>query len=465
MAGLTTACAVEDQKTHGIKITAAIAALSFFLALPRITVAAEYQRAEQTAPTSAEEIDNTLDKIAVDFVRDPRVVFKQLDEWRQTRGPFQRDGQVKFDFRTYNFDATRAADQNPQAWAAGGQLSYRSGKWRDFLSVGAAWYGSYEISGNDDAGSSALVQPNGDNISVVAQAFLELARNGWIARFYRLELDLPYINRFDTRMLPNTFEAYGIGHRGSNFSFLIGQVEKIKRRNDNEFVPMSVAAGVPGSDNGVTMGGFEWSPADKNFAFGAASQYTKDLFNTFYTELNWDGKFGEDLGIKLSGQYTDQRSVGKDLLGDFDTSTWGTRIAASYRYAVIRLAYTQTDDGAGIRSPYGGRPSYLSMMIRDFDRANERGWRAGLSYHFDRIGLPDVSAVINIAKGRHARDPETLARLPDQTEQNYTVDFRPKRGILNGLWLRLRYARVDEDGAGKVADEIRVIANYSLPIL
>ena len=195
-------------------------------------------------------------------MRDPRVVFRPLDEWRQTRPPFQRDGQVKFDFRTYSFDATRADNQEPQAWAAGGQLSYRSGKWRDFLSLGAAWYGSYEISGNDDASSSALVQPNGDNISVIAQAFVELARDGWIARFYRQELDLPYINRFDVRMLPNTFEAYGIGHRRSNFSFLIGQVEKIKRRNDDEFVPMSVAAGVPDSNKGVTMAGFEWSPAE-----------------------------------------------------------------------------------------------------------------------------------------------------------------------------------------------------------
>ena len=159
------------------------------------------------------------------------------------------------------------------------------------------------------------------------------------------------------------------------------------------------------------------------------------------------------------------KSRRSDLLGDFSTSTWGTRIAASYRFGVATLAFTQTDDGAGIRSPYGGRPSYLSLMIRDFDRANEQAWLAGFSYHFDRLGLPDLSAFINVAKGRHARDPDTLARLPDQTEYDYTIDYRPKRGILNGLWLRLRYARVDEDGAGKVTDEIRVIANYILPIL
>lgn len=462
---MTAACAVDRQKNHGIRVTAGLTAILLTSILPRLAATAEYQHAEETAPTTATEIDSTLDEIAAEFVRDPRVVFRRLDEWRQTRGPFQRDGQLKFDFRTYGFDATRAADQDPQAWAAGGQLKYHSGKWRDFLSVGAAWYGSYEISGNDDAGGSALVQPNGDNISVIAQAFVELARDGWIARFYRQELNLPYINRFDSRMLPNTFEAYGIGRRGPNLSFMVGQVEKIKRRNDDEFVPMSVAAGVPDSNKGVTLGGFEWQPGDLNFTVGATNQYTKDLFNTFYTELNWNGTLAEDLELKLSGQYTDQRSVGNDLLGDFSTSTWGARMAASYRFAVATLAYTQTDDGAKISSPYGGRPSYLSLMIRDFDRANERAWRAGLSYHFDRIGLPDVSAVINYAKGLHARDPETLARLTDQTEQNYTLDFRPKRGILNGLWLRLRYARVDEDGAGKVADEIRIIANYSLPIL
>lgn len=465
MADLTAASEPNRLMGRGIAVIAIFAAWILLPGLPQPAFAQEYQRAEQTAPTTVAEIDSSLGNIARDFVRDPRAVFRPIEEWRKEQGPFFRDGQVKFDFRTYSFDATRAPEQEPQSWAAGGQLNYRSGRWRDVLSVGASWYGSYEINGNDDAGGSALVQPNGDNISVIAQAFVELSRDGWIARFFRQELDLPYINRFDVRMLPNTFEAYGIGRETSNFRFLIGQVEKIKRRNDDEFVPMSVAAGVPDSDNGVTIGGFEWAPGDRNFTIGATSQYTKDLFNTFYTELNWDRKFGEDLGIKLSGQYTDQRSVGQDLLGDFSTSTWGARIATSYRYAVVRLAFTQTGDGAGIRSPYGGRPSYLSLMIRDFDRPNERAWRGGLSYHFDRLGLPDLSAFINFAKGRQARDPDTLERLPDQTEYNYTIDYRPKRGILNGLWLRLSYAHVDEDGAGKVADEIRVIANYDLPIL
>ncbi|MGI9341622.1 MAG: OprD family outer membrane porin [Gammaproteobacteria bacterium] len=451
--------------TRGVNFVLALAACSLLCGLPQSTIAAEYQSAEQTAPTSVEEIDTTLGGIARKWVRDRRVVFRPIDEWRKTRGPFLRDGQFKFDFRTFNFDATRAAGEDPQAWAAGGELAIRTGKWRDFLSVGASWYGSYEISGNDAAGGSGLIQPNGDNISVIGQAFVELTKDGWLARFFRQELDLPYINRFDIRMVPNTFEAYGVGRRGKNFDFLFGQVEKIKRYDSDEFVPMSVAAGVAGSDKGVTMGGFEWSPADTNFDIGAASQYTHDLFNTFYTELNWDRKFGEDLGLKLSGQYTDQRSVGEDLLGDFETHAWGARIATSYRYAVVTLAFTQTDDGAGIRSPYGGRPSYLSLMIRNFDRANERAWRAGLSYHFDRLGLPNVSAIINVAKGRRARDPSTRARLADQTEYDCTVDFRPERGILNGLWLRLRYARVDETGAGKVTDQIRIIANYSLPIL
>ena len=104
-------------------------------------------------------------------------------------------------------------------------------------------------------------------------------------------------------------------------------------------------------------------------------------------------------------------------------------------------------------------------MLRDFDRANERAWRAGLSYRFDRLGLPGVSAFVNYGKGRHAVDPTTQQRLPDQSEYDYTVDFRPERGLLEGLWLRLRYARVDEDGNGEVADQIRLILNYELPVL
>ena len=72
------------------------------------------------------------------------------------------------------------------------------------------------------------------------------------------------------------------------------------------------------------------------------------------------------------------------------------------------------------------------MMIRDFDRANEKAWRVGLSYYFSRLGLKDVSAQFDVVKGSDALDPTTGAPLADQSEYNYTLDYKPSKGLLEG---------------------------------
>ena len=441
--------------------------LLFFTLLVFIVIpcqSAEYRNAESPAPRSADEVESTLDNITPQWMRGKRIVFDAIDGWRKQQAPFIRDGQTRFDFRTYSFDGLQRTGREPQSWVAGGELAYRSGKWRDILAIGASWYGSFEIEGNTDAASSGLIQTDGGNISVIGQAFAQLDWKGLQARLYRQGLDLPYINRNDIRQIPNTFEAYGIGRKGTALDFVIGHVDKIKRRTDDEFISMTEAAGGSG-DAGTTVVGTWWTPTAHSVELGAVTQITENAFNTFYTEINWERLFTETMSVKLAGQYTDQRSVGADQLGDFKTDTWGARLSASYGKALFTLAFTQTDSGADIRSPFGGRPSYLSSMISNFDRANERAWRVGLSYHFDRLGLPGLSAFINVSKGRNAINEMNLQPLPAQTEYDYTVDFRPDRGTLEGFWLRVRYARLDENGSGKVADQIRIILNYSLPIL
>jgi hypothetical protein len=432
--------------------------------MPAIGLAAEYNLSEEPPPESIGEIDQSEISMMGEFRRDPRVIFRPIDDWRKTKGPFLRDGQLKYNFRSYYYNAELTGISEPSAWAWGGELAYNSGVWRDMLSVGASWYSSFDLSSNSDASDSRLFKGD-DSISVLGQAYVDLHWKGVTGRFFRQELDLPYINRFDNRMIPNTFEAYGLGKDDGPFEFVIAHVTKIKMRSADDFISMGEAAGIEDSDAGVTVGGVKWKSDTGNFDVGGMSQYTRNIFNTAYAEANWKKQFTQYLGLNVSGQYTDQRSVGNERLGDFDTDTWGVRMAGSYRYALLTVAFTQTDEGGRILSPYGGRPSYLSMMITDFDRANEKAWRVGLSYHFDRLGMPDVSTLVNVVKGRKARDSLTGGRLPDQTEYDYTLDYKPSKGALEGFWLRARYAKVRADGFGKITDELRLIVNYSLPIM
>jgi hypothetical protein len=110
---------------------------------------------------------------------------------------------------------------------------------------------------------------------------------------------------------------------------------------------------------------------------------------------------------------------------------------------VFTLAATTTGSDAGIRSPFGQRPSYLSLMLFDgFDRGSEDAWLVGMSYRLDDFALPSWSFVINHAESQSARDPRTGADLNDLHETDFTVDYRPEsrqaRRLVAAHSLRLR---------------------------
>ena len=147
--------------------------------------AAEYKNAEMTPPRSVDDVDSTLANVAgsILFYRGP--VIKSVDEWRKTKGPFLRDGHLQFNFRTMNFQTRFTNLDDVKAWAAPGEIAYRSGLWRDFMRIGASVYGSYEITGNDLSGASGMLQLNGDGITALGQAYLEFNYKGLISRLYR----------------------------------------------------------------------------------------------------------------------------------------------------------------------------------------------------------------------------------------------------------------------------------------
>ena len=63
---------------------------------------------------------------------------------------------------------------------------------------------------------------------------------------------------------------------------------------------------------GVFLGGGKVSY--KGFTFGAIDYYSDDIINIFYTEGTYKFLVTDRLGLLFSAQFTDQRSVGDDLL-------------------------------------------------------------------------------------------------------------------------------------------------------
>jgi hypothetical protein len=280
------------------------------------------------------------------------------------------------------------------------------------------------------------------------------------------------VNKQDSRLTPNTFEAYllraGATQEHRTLRYVAGYISRIKERNSDRFVPMGERA-APGADpkRGTFTGGVLYSPWPE-LSVGAIGYHTPDVLNLFYGMLDSRWNLTDELGLRLRLQYTDQRSVGQDLITgtSFNTHLTTGQVSLSYRSAVLHLAASSTSNEEGIRSPWGTRPSPLSIMLLDFDRAGEDAWLVGASYDFRRIGVEGLSLFTNYARGRDARDALTRSPLPDQEELDVTLDYRIQRGRLRGLWLRLRGAFVRERGGGsRSQNELRIILRYEISVL
>ena len=422
------------------------------------TLAAEYQEVENVAPESAEEAPVGLEKIAKALEWRPRHEFFRGALAKAS--PFWRDSSLDLGVRVYDFRRENGIESISEAFAAGTELTFRSGKWRDRLSTVVSWHTSSAIDAPEGLGGTGLLAPDQSDLSVISRAYLQYDFGLTTSlRLYRQDFNMPYINRQDSRMIPNTFEAYVLTYPGERLTWLFGQVTKMKKRDSEDFVPMAEVAGVPGDNAGTTVAGARYQLANDT-SLGVVVQHTSDLFTTAYTEVIYRRTLTELWGTQLAAQVTNQWSTGDEQLGDFSTYTWGLRGKVSFRGAILTAAYTNTGSAA-IRKPFGGTPGFTSSMLSDFDRANEEAYRIGLSQNFAKYGLPGMSLIVKYTKGLNAEaDDGTL--LPDSDVIAVTADFRPPEGFLKGLWLRVRYAEGDLGSPAADRREVRVILNYSL---
>ncbi|MGZ3614026.1 MAG: OprD family outer membrane porin [Thermodesulfobacteriota bacterium] len=431
---------------------------------------------ESPAPDSVDEINTAIEE---NFQKQSKpkgfMISEILKEKLKDLPPFFRDMNFAIKPRTYFFYESKPNSNPPpertikEAWALGGSLAYESGLLLDRFAVGAELFTSQRLYGPEDHDGTELLAPGQHGYTVVGQLYGKLKLfDDHSVSFYRQEYDLPYVNKDDSKMTPNTFEGYtlqgsfGNREKGPELKYGGGYISRIKPQNSDEFEPMSVAAGAS-VERGTTMVGALFSFRD--FSVGAINYYTPDIINIFYSEAKYRWDPVDGLGVLFTGQYTSQRSVGENLLtgSSFNVHTSGGKIEMSYGGAVLSGAFTNTSKGAAMLSPWGRYPGYTKMMISDFDQAGENTFQVCLSYDFKRLGLEGLSGYVRYAWGRNSINPSNGSPLPNQEEFDVTVDYRINKGFLRNFWIRLRNGLLWQQGTGKTYD-FRAILNYDLAV-
>ena len=456
--------------------TALLLATLGFLALlpwgsaPLLAQEAIYQ--EEPTPSSVDEMITSMGR-SFEEKRWRPGFFPWLKEKLKDTPAFFRDTKLDFNFRSFYMDEHNTAAQTKEAWAIGGALSYQSGWLLDHFQLGAVAYTSQPAYAPEMRDGTTLLQPDQEGYTVLGQIYgrIKLVGDNFL-NLYRYEYNTPYLNADDSRMTPNTFEGYSFtgtygGKDGApGLRYGMGYIDKIKLRNSEEFIPMSVAAGAQ-VNRGVSVTGANFTY--RGFQLGGIDYYSQDIINIAYAETRYLLKVTDNLGFLFAAQFTDQRSTGSELLtgSNFHTNQFGVMSNISYRNAILTLAYTSNAPGADVQNPWSGYPGYTSVMVEKFKRAGEQAFMIKGSYNFARFGLDSVTAYALWTHGWGAINPSTRSPVPQEDEYDLDIQWRPK-GFLEGLWFRARYAYVgsrDGSTAGFPINDIRFIVNYDFQLL
>jgi len=381
----------------------------------------------------------------------------------EEKSPFIHDTKFGAQLRTFYFNRKKFDDSYSEAWTLGGSVTYQSGYVADLLRIGAVLYTSQPLYAPDDRDGTSLLKPGQEGYTVLGQAYGEVKFTDRIfGAIGRKEYNTPYINAFDVRMTPYTFEGatvYGTagGKQGTpEWRFGGGYISKMKDWNADEFVWMSRMAGAS-VDRGVYLAGANFER--KDFSIGAINYYSDDIINIFYTEAKYALPLAGGYKLNLSAQFSDQQSTGDNLLTGqaFSTSQWGLNADLGLGAALLTLAYTDTAGGADMRSPWSSYPGYTSVQVENFNRAGESAVMVKGLYDLSRHGADGLSAYALWVHGTGVNAP---AYNEDEVDLN--LQWTPKAGALKSTSFRLRYAHITQRGGGDPdMNDFRIIVNYN----
>jgi outer membrane porin, OprD family len=378
--------------------------------------------------------------------------------------PFFRDTQLLLQLRSYYRNNEASPDTYQEAWATGGWLAYRSGWLADTFAIGVTGYLSLPFYAPDDRDGTLLLQPGQNTIAVVGEAWAKLRYQEQVLSGGRRLIDVDYVNPQDNRMIPNTFEAVLLEGKLGWLGYTAGYVFSIKPREENVFISMTERAGAGGDGRGLALVGFVANPW-KPLAIDLSTAFGVDTFNTAFVQAEYTRPLAKDVVLTVGAQYTDQRSVGDERLGTFDTWNVGAHARLAFWGASVDVMFHQTGDGADIRTPYGTWPGYLSLINKDFDRANETAFGVKVTYDFARLGVPGLTAFFWFAQGTGADNTSTGGPAPDRREYDFDVTYTVQGGPLRGFQFKARTALVEQQGTPGLLPDIRLILNWPIRLL
>ncbi len=400
------------------------------------------------------------------------VLLEDLKERLRYDDPFLRDMRVNLYLRTGYLDRQNSDPPPSRAWAGGSALGARSGYFDGWLQLEAAVASSQPLYAPEDEGGTLLLTQQQAEVSSVAVANARMRLLGQEIVVGRQLVKTPYINPQDNRMIPNTVEGVALVRRrdeAQTLDYGFGYLWGFKARDSSYFVPFSQELGVT-QDRGVLVAGAKIVPIP-GLTMGAIDYTIPDTLNTAFAELDWIfPPLACGVQFRLSANYTDQRTIGEELMpgSPFATSQVSGRVAASYHDATVLAAISANGKGADLNGPFGSFPAYTVLDQLNFNDAGETTVVVGAAYDFSHIITDGLKFQVRYGKGFNVIDASTGAPQSRQNEFNFEAEYLPMSGPFENLHVQLFYSGVrmpDNPPSQESQPQVRGVVTYLVPLL
>jgi hypothetical protein len=301
------------------------------------------------------------------------------------------------------------------------------------ISAGVAFYTSNALANKKEFKDGGYYNLGGKDYTLLGQAFAKYSFDSGEVKIGRMELDTPFANSDDIRMVPNLFTAamatYSPIEKLNITAGVVTQMAGWENGGDHSrFVKMGEVIESAVTDGGVWDAFFaNNSNARESKLYMAGVAYEHDMFklaawygkqteimDTYYLESSVKPFESEAFGVNLVAQYMNEKSIGKlksysGVVGNettkIDSNIYG--VAAELESKTLglsgTLAYNKSGKKDGAHSNGGtayffggGKDPLLSSM--DVETANGEGdikaYKGEVGFDFEKIGAEGLKTTL-----------------------------------------------------------------------
>ncbi|WP_152223707.1 OprD family outer membrane porin [Pseudomonas sp. SCB32] len=395
------------------------------------------------------------------------------------------------------------ATNDPNEWAQGFLLSYRSGFTDTPIGVGIDAHGflGLKLDGGGGSGGAGLLpldssrKPDDDFSS--AGAALKFRYRETLVRAGDQLVENPLVASGTSRLFPQAYRGVTLKNHGLQDLWVdAGFVDSTRLRNQSGYSDLTTAygarnkAGVAADRESPHEG---WAGAIYSGPWGLQIMgyggQLQDIWNQYYLGISDAIPVNETLTLKPYLHYFKTRDSGNSQLGSIDNDTYSAGLAATAYGQTVTLGLQKVDS----RTPFDYLAQndriflYLSnsQQFADFNGPGEKSWRVQYETPLAFLSLPTLQFTAAYTKGEADLtrvDPNSpgygYIYNPDgkdakHWERDLAVKYVVPAGPAKDLSLTMRWAAHREgDGytapgntrGNSSADEYRVIVDYPISL-